>query len=250
MNLIIVFIAVALCSCVLGSPLKKDEDFADIADQEMVPFFDLVRDVRFLVFTRFNPTTGQVFRFRDLESLSRTNFDVSRPTRILIHGFQGDSNSDVNLLLTDAYLRNHDFNIIVVDWSVGANTISYLTASNRVIFVGMHVAELLDHLQDNILFDFSRLTIVGHSLGAHIAGVIGKRVLHGRINSIIGLDPAGPQFAANATHRRLDFTDADYVEVIHTETRTFGIGFVIGHASFFPNNGFNQPGCLSMSHLF
>lgn len=252
MNLIIVFIA-ALCMGALSSPLKEQEDGFDeikFIDQEIVPLFNALNDVRFLVFTRFNPTIGQELTFRDLESLSRTNFDVSRPTRVLIHGFQSDANADVNVLLTAAYLRNYDVNIIVVDWSVGASTINYISARNRVFEVGPLVAQLLDFLQENILFDYSRLTIVGHSLGAHIAGVIGKNVRRGRVNTIIGLDPAGPLFDANNPRNRLDSTDATYVEVIHSDTRNFGIGAVIGHADFFPNNGSNQPGCPSKSHLF
>lgn len=246
MNFKTVFVVVVFCASAFGSLLEENQNVVDDkVEQDVMPFFNAVNDVRFLVFTRFNPTIGQEFRFRDLESLRLTNFDVNRPTRVLIHGFQSDATADVNILLTVAYLRSYDVNIIVVDWSVGANTINYISARNRVFEVGPLVAELLDFFQENISFDFSRLTIVGHSLGAHIAGIIGKNVRRGRVNTIIGLDPAGPLFDANNPRNRLDSTDADYVEVIHSDTRNFGIGAVIGHADFFPNNGSNQPGCLS-----
>ena len=58
------------------------------------------------------------------------------------------------------------------------------------------------------------------------------------------MDPAGPLFDLNNPAARLDFSDANYVESIHTDT-VFGIGATISHVDFFPNNGNNQPGCLT-----
>lgn len=80
---------------------------------------------------------------------------------------------------------------------------------------------------------------------AHVAGIAGKNVRNGRINTIIGLDPAGPLFSIRTPSGRLDSADAEYVEVIHTNGRVTGIGFPIGHADFFPNNGMSQPGCFT-----
>lgn len=43
---------------------------------------------------------------------------------------------------------------------------------------------------------------------------------------------------------RLSETDADYVDVIHTDAGVFGIPDPIGHADFYPNEGRAlQPGC-------
>lgn len=74
---------------------------------------------------------------------------------------------------------------------------------------------------------------------AHVAGHIGKNVANGRINTIIGLDPAGPLFTVGNPGGRLDAADAVYVEAIHTNGPSFsivgsGIGAPIGHADFFP----------------
>lgn len=44
---------------------------------------------------------------------------------------------------------------------------------------------------------------------------------------------------------RLHFTDAEYVEAIHTNIRVTGIGFPIAHADFYPNQGMQQPGCFT-----
>ena len=102
--------------------------------------------------------------------------------------------------------------MIFVDWSLGSSTINYIAARNRVNLVGPLVAQYLDFLHENGALNFSRLTVVGFSLGAHIAGITGKNVRRGRINTIIGLDPAGPLFDSNNPSTRLAITDADYVE--------------------------------------
>lgn len=64
--------------------------------------------------------------------------------------------------------------------------------------------------------------------------------------SCIGLDPAGPGFEYIALRSdRLDNTDAEFVDVIHTAIGTAGYSKSIGHADFFPNSGRPpQPGCL------
>lgn len=45
-------------------------------------------------------------------------------------------------------------------------------------------------------------------------------------------DPAGPLFSLQNRNNRLASTDAEYVEVIHTNGGATGIGFPIGHAGF------------------
>ena len=56
--------------------------------QEISPTFDVGRDTRFLVFTRFNPTIGQQVWPNDMGSVERSHFSAGRPTRFLIHGWQ------------------------------------------------------------------------------------------------------------------------------------------------------------------
>lgn len=91
--------------------------------------------------------------------------------------------------------------------------------------------------------NISDLIVVGHSLGAHAAGIAGKNVHCGKIPIIVGLDPAQPLFTKSNTDRRLDSTDADYVQVIHTTGGTISISYPCGHADFYPNSGTDQPGC-------
>lgn len=107
-----------LVLCLIGisqaSPIaEKLVQINDNSIQEPEPFFDALRDVRFLLFTRSNPTNGQQLVFGDFNSIRNSNFNANLPTRVIIHGFQSDSDSDVNVLLTAAFLRNGDFNVIV-----------------------------------------------------------------------------------------------------------------------------------------
>lgn len=89
----------------------------------------------------------------------------------------------------------------------------------------------------------SELTVIGFSLGAHVAGVTGKRVRSGKIGKIIGLDPAMPLFSMDEPEARLDGTDADYVETVFTSWLGFFIP--IGMVNFYPNGGRTQPMCSS-----
>lgn len=83
------------------------------------------------------------------------------------------------------------------------------------------------------------VTIVGHSLGSHIAGRAAKQLKSpGKIACIIGLDPASVGYDFFETSKRLAHTDAEYVQVVHTDGDKFGFGEPLGHADFYPNGIF------------
>jgi pancreatic triacylglycerol lipase len=125
---------------------------------------------------------------------------------------------------------------------VGAGAINYITARNRVGAAGAVVGRLIDFLNEIGVSDHSNVNIVGHSLGAHVAGHAGKSTVRGKVAAIFGTDPAGPLFNVNNPDR-LDFDDAEYTEAIHTNAGTLGFDLPITHASFYPNWGSSQPGC-------
>lgn len=85
--------------------------------------------------------------------------------------------------------------------------------------------------------------LIGHSLGAHVAGAAGERVSAGKLAIIIGLDPADPLYDESMVQNRLSPHDANYVQVIHTNGDLFGIEYPMGHADFYPNWGNEQRGC-------
>lgn len=148
----------------------------------------------------------------------------------------------VNQLNRAAYLSVGNFNVIVVDWSLGANGDYVLTRTN-VPSAGAVVAAFIDFLHQHGGLRLTDLTVVGHSLGAHIAGMAGKKITKGTIQNIVGLDPALPLFPLLLSADRLDATDAKYVQIVSTDAWHAGYGLPIGHASFYPNWGSNQNRC-------
>jgi hypothetical protein len=239
-----VFVALfLLClSCANGTPPARVESID--------AFFNAERDVRFLLQTRQNRNNPQVLQLENLQSIQSSHYNPARPTRILTHGFLEDDGADINTATSAELLNYYDFNVIFVDWSEGSRTINYIAASGRVEGVGSVIARQIDFMHLNGLLDFNRLTVVGFSLGAHIAGHTGKNVRRGRIATILGLDPAGPLFSTRRPDGRLDRGDGTYVEAIHTNGPTvvllgLGIGSTIGHADYFVNGGSSQSGCLT-----
>lgn len=59
----------------------------------------------------------------------------------------------------------------------------------------------------------------------------------------MGLDPGGPLFSLDQPANRIDYTDADYVELQITDAGRLGFQHPVGHANFYPNWGTAQPGC-------
>jgi pimeloyl-ACP methyl ester carboxylesterase len=161
------------------------------AEVEPEPVFE--DDMFFLLFTRSNPTTGQRITWEHA-SIVQSNFRVGGQVRFLIHGWGGSaSTSTENIFNTRDFLEFGDFNVIVVDWSVGAGA-NYVTSRNRVGSAGAVVARLIDFFHENNYADHSNVNIVGHSLGSHVAGHAGKNVQGGKINAIFGTDPAGKKY--------------------------------------------------------
>ncbi|KAG7306654.1 hypothetical protein JYU34_008072 [Plutella xylostella] len=105
---------------------------------------------------------------------------------------------------------------------------------------GVSVAAFLNRLSAATGASPSLYHVVGHSLGAHLAGVA-ARGLRGQVGYLTGLDPALPGFASHPA--RLTHTDAAYTEVIHTNAGFAGFLQPLGHVDFYPNGGVNMPGC-------
>ncbi|XP_026286403.1 inactive pancreatic lipase-related protein 1-like [Frankliniella occidentalis] len=203
-------------------------------------------DITFLLYTRDNPDRPERRAMNKTCLPTFENFKASRPTAVLIHGF-GDNLQDSYMLplLKDAFLERTDVNVLAVDWGRHAATPWYQTAAQATEAVGVHVAGLLDHMAERQGLSAARTHIVGFSLGAHVAGHTGKNVRSGRLHRITGLDPARVLFEGLGPAQRLDKTDADVVEVVHSSGGYLGFSQSLGHRDFFPNGGeWPQPGCV------
>lgn len=140
-------------------------------------------------------------------------------------------------------------NVCGVDWSDLSKENYFRAALLNTHIVGNVVGNFVNYIS-LIGISPSVVTIAGHSLGAHIAGFVGKdlmRYVGQRLGRIIGLDPAGPLFTfpiLAPPENILTANDAVYVQTIHTSVGTYGASFALGNADFYANNGFFQPGCL------
>lgn len=147
-------------------------------------------------------------------------------------------------MLRDAYLKKEPSNIICVDWGLIAS-LTYPTARFVAPSVGDDLAMFIDFLCRAGGMPIENLHVIGHSLGAHVAGISGKslRNYNREIPVIIGCDPALILFDYDDCSSRLCKTDAGFVETI--QTAGGGLGFLgpIGSGSYYPNGGVIQPGC-------
>ncbi|XP_035781036.1 phospholipase A1 VesT1.02-like [Anopheles albimanus] len=204
-----------------------------------------VSDVAFILYTtqdngdrgyRLDPSNAA-------ESIATSNFGANRPTRVIVHGWLNSADSPVARTIRETYLLQWNYNVIVVDWSACAMAWNYAKAVGCVPMVGKALGSLLDELQRSGGLLLEEVYLIGHSLGAHVAGIAGKTVTTGQIHTIFALDPALPLFSIHAPENRIGVRDAMYVEVIHTNAGLLGFQHPIGTADFYPNGGSHQPGC-------
>ncbi|KAG7302274.1 hypothetical protein JYU34_013768 [Plutella xylostella] len=163
---------------------------------------------------------------------------------ILIHGFLESSDGWMVQAVAPGFLKMKNYMVLALD-ARNVITIDYFRSSTYARFMGMKLGSTLAQVIQNGQ-DPSNIMLVGHSLGAHVAGIAGQRVaeLTGRkLARITGLDPALPCFPPDNPGGRLDATDADYVDVIHTNGGILGMKESVGHKDFYPNGGLSQPGC-------
>ncbi|CAF0854104.1 unnamed protein product [Adineta steineri] len=172
------------------------------------------------------------------------------PTKFLVHGFLDSTNNKQWWIdMKNAMLDVEDVNVIMVDWSKG-NGFPYTKAASNTQVVGAEIALLIKYMIEKHGSKAIDFHVIGHSLGSHVAGYVGKN-LPG-LGRISGLDPAGPYFENTDPSVRLDPTDALFVDVIHTDgthNLLLGLGTLqrMGHVDFFPNGGYNQPKCSATS---
>ncbi|CAL1546617.1 unnamed protein product [Lymnaea stagnalis] len=182
--------------------------------------------------------------------LEASCFQVYRFTKFVIHGFNDDPGSDWLHRVRDGLLAKGDYNVFILDWHHG-DRFPYEQAVANSYLVARQLAMFLRHLELVHGLAPPLMHLIGHSLGAQIAGNTGKALAPTRVARITGLDPAEPHFDTVDDSARLDSTDALFVDVIHTDGATFtgtqGYGSLRpqGHADFYPNGGQKQPGCVS-----
>ncbi|XP_045495126.1 lipase member H-A-like [Colias croceus] len=199
-------------------------------------------NITFWLYTRQNAHAPVEIKAKDL--IDSTPWVKGAPIKILIHGYTGHKDFAPNTEIRPAYLECCDYNIISVDYNKIALEPCYLHAAANTELVGMCTAQLIDGLvsQGVPLEDFH---VVGFSLGAQTAGFIAKYLKSGLLERITALDPALPLFVTTDPGKKVDSSDAKFVDILHTNALERGKFETSGHVDFFANGGLWQPGCTA-----
>ncbi|XP_037037164.1 phospholipase A1 member A-like [Bradysia coprophila] len=195
------------------------------------------------------------FELKDaLQILNHPEFDVNRNTVLYIHGYIESSKSPTVQKIIDAYMERATYNVLILDWATLADGL-YPTAVRKSSDLGPTIADIFLDLFDNGL-PHAKLHIVGHSLGAHLAGQIGRTITEKsdgliKLERITGLDPAFPQYYPSiGGAKAISDEDAVLVDIIHTDKGRYGTLFSTGTVDFWPNEGGRiQPGCPNGIHI-
>ncbi|KAM6962690.1 lipoprotein lipase [Aplochiton taeniatus] len=182
------------------------------------------------------------------ESITECEFNPEFQTFVIIHGWTvtGMFESWVPKLVSALYEREPNSNVIVVDWLTRAQQ-HYPTSAAYTKLVGKDVAKFVSWIQKELQLPWEKLHLLGYSLGAHVAGIAGL-LTNQKVSRITGMDPAGPTFEYADSQSTLSPDDAQFVDVLHTNTRgspdrSIGIQRPVGHVDMYPNGGTFQPGC-------
>ncbi|XP_066289250.1 pancreatic lipase-related protein 2-like [Branchiostoma lanceolatum] len=234
-------------------------------------------NTRFHLRTRDNPYDDHELTAGDVDALEKSNYESGVTTYFGIHGFSGfNPHVPWREEFFERLLNRENANVIFVSWIEGSLTgLNPAQAAANVRVAAAELAYFCNWLQNMTGVSLQSFHIVGFSFGAQIAGLAGAqipglgritgeytmfkaiqpiviKVLHCVLN-YLGLDPAAIYYAESPPEARLDPTDAEFVDIIHTDAEMLGgIGpsgmSPVGHVDFYPNGGTDQPGCESFTH--
>jgi hypothetical protein len=227
---------------------------SDKIDNVYVYLTSLTSKNNYEVGTRANPVqtnpvqtikiSSQEFRFYNTKgeilSQSYASFNPSAKTILFISDFSPTPNDSE--IIKQYGIKNKGANIFRIDWSKSdwkKGTVEtgklpfvseYSEAKEEIKTVGESIADYL--IKKGL--DPSNIELVGHGLGAHVAGIAANKIAahyeknyhaHHRkkIDLIVGLDASGLDKKI-PLQDRLDKDDATRVVGIHTNPDSFGFG--------------------------
>jgi pancreatic triacylglycerol lipase len=164
-----------------GNSIQRPLSFLPESPEQIAPVLRL-----------YNPNTNTGNELLSADFLGDV-FNASLQTKFIIHGFLHHARKDWVIQMKDALLATDKMNVITVDWSKG-NGFPYTQATANTQVVGAMLAKLIKNLCDKKGSQPADFHLIGHSLGAHIAGYVGERVIG--LGKITGLDP-GKTYLSN-----------------------------------------------------
>ncbi|XP_065216858.1 inactive pancreatic lipase-related protein 1-like isoform X2 [Planococcus citri] len=212
------------------------------------PMSPKIIDAKIYLYTSKYPTQQFTVKLWKDISIEGSDFDPERPhTAFITHGFSSDGSVPWIHELKDAYLKQRDANVFIVDWGKGASHWNYLQVASNTRVVGAELKRFVKYLVEIWHLDPARIHFMGHSLGAHISAYASKGIPG--VGQLTAFDPAQPGFEGSPAEVRLTKNDANFVDVIHTNIRPapllgFGLILPTGHVDYYMNGGALQPGCI------
>ncbi|CAH0406874.1 unnamed protein product [Chilo suppressalis] len=130
-------------------------------------------EINFFLFTPEHPHQHWIDpRHPDL--LQDLGWKIGRKNVLIIHGFNGTHSKSPMTTLRDAFLHQ-DYNVFMVDWAPLSRFPCYLSALSNMKLVSQCTAQLYSVITEAGGLA-KKTTCVGHSLGAHICGMISNHL--------------------------------------------------------------------------
>uniref|UniRef100_A0A336LN77 CSON008436 protein n=1 Tax=Culicoides sonorensis TaxID=179676 RepID=A0A336LN77_CULSO len=149
-------------------------------------------------------------------TFKKAGYIPEHETCLVIHGFNGTQKSKHIRYLIDAYV-SRDFNVIAIDWEAVSAYPCYLSSLSNTRLVAQCSAQLYSFVT-YLGTQSKNIVCVGHSLGAHICGMISNHLTKKQYKIIV-------------------------VQIIHTNAGVLGQEAATGSIDFCINGGRNQPFC-------
>lgn len=143
---------------------------------------------------RSSPSEFEYIQLNETSKLLKNpRFHNDQPTVLYGFGYTEKFTSNSTQTIVESYILRGDHNILVVEWSKYSD--GFLDTIQNTRKVGKILGKTLLDMKENG-FNLTSFHLVGHSLGSHLVGYIGrsfhknsKKTL--KISRVTGLDPAG-----------------------------------------------------------
>ncbi|XP_053697813.1 pancreatic triacylglycerol lipase-like [Sabethes cyaneus] len=216
-------------------------------------------DVRFPVFNKPVREHPRFIDINDPDAVRQLGINPKGWIYFVTHGYIESGDRPWIQSFVNTFLENDPdgtATVVVIDWRKGSVP-PYTQCVADIRLVGAIAAHAIHMLYQELgMKNLDKVHVLGHSLGAHVCGYVGyylQKDFGLKLGRITGMDPAEPMFSDTDPIVRLDSSDANFVDIVHTDAtpwverwpRPGGLGMyqAIGHVDFYPNGGSNQVGC-------
>jgi hypothetical protein len=181
------------------------------------------------LFTSASPDVGLNLTTTTNLTSQGNGFCLSCPNYLIVHGWHGSKSKWMAQMKNELFKQDPNINVFIVDWGFGSDLTSYsigddLGHETSIKYINTTVREIWSYLgsysnnswiiKSNSSGGILNFHCIGHSLGSHVCGLIGKLAKSSsglKFARISGLDPAGPCFDLYEKWNRLNKEDADHV---------------------------------------